>query len=168
MKLFMKKIKSDREKNKNFDKSKQLEIQLFKINNCNILNKLQSELKELNKIQVVNKNLHEIKQIILRDYTGEFEMVGKLSVGDQIKETHIRFKIITDYEAYINAIDEGYETEDAIFNGYFHKMNTSHFNLVERSQYGNGCDFKHEIIEYIGNNCFIPTKGYWFIKCIKY
>ena len=34
-----------------------------------------------------------------------------------------------------------------------------------RSQYGIGCDFKHEIIEYRGNNCFIPTRGYCFVKC---
>ena len=27
------------------------------------------------------------------------------------------------------------------------------FKIVNRSQYGNGCDFKHEIIEYRGNNC---------------
>ena len=42
------------------------------------------------------------------------------------------------------------------------------FNKVKGSQYGNGCDFKHEIIEYRGNNCFIPTKGYCFIKCVNF
>ena len=39
--------------------------------------------------------------------------------------------------------------------------------MVNRSQYGNGYDFKHEIIEYRGNNCFIPTKGYCFVKCLN-
>ena len=48
------------------------------------------------------------------------------------------------------------------------KINTPQFNLVNRSQYGNGCDFKQEIIEYRGNNCFIPTKSYCFIKCNNY
>ena len=73
--------------------------------------------------------------------------------------------IMKDYEAYINAIDEGY---DAIFNGYIYKINTPQFNKVNRSQNGNGCDFKHEIIEYRGNNCYIPTKGYCFVKCINF
>ena len=71
----------------------------------------------------------------------------------------------TNYEAYIKAIHQDYESEDAIFNGCIYKNNTPQFNLVNRSQYGNGCDFKHEIIEYRGNDCFIPTKGYCFIKC---
>ena len=39
---------------------------------------------------------------------------------------------------------------------------------MNKSQYGNGCDFKREIIEYRVNNSFIPTKGYCFVKCIKY
>ena len=47
----------------------------------------------------------------------------------------------------------------------FKKINIPQFNLVSRSQYGNGCDFKHEVIEYQGNKCFIPTKGYCFAKC---
>ena len=121
-------------------------------------------MKALNRIHVVDKNLHEIKQEILVDYTGEFEMVGNLKVGDQIRQTHIRFRNISDYEAYINSIDEVYDAEHAISNGYIYKINTRQFNLVNRSQYGNGCDFKHEIIEYRSNNCFIPTKGYSFVK----
>ena len=64
-----------------------------------------------------------------------------------------------EFESYINSIDEGYDAEGAIFNGYVYKIKTPKFNEVIRSQYGNGCDFKHESIEYRGNNCFIPTKG---------
>ena len=125
-------------------------------------------MKELNKIQVVDKFLHEIKHEILGDYAGEFEMVGSLKVGDQIRQTHIRFRNITDHEAYINCMDEGYDAEDGIFDGYAYKINTPHINLVNRSQYGKGCDFKHEIIEYQGDNCFIPTEGYYFVKCINF
>ena len=89
-------------------------------------------------------------------------MVGNLKVRDHIWQTHIRFRKIDDYEAYINKIDQDYDSEDAIFNGYIYKIETPQFNLVNRSQYGNGCDFKHEINEYRGNNCFIPTKAYCF------
>ena len=61
-------------------------------------------------------------------------------------------------ESYITAIDQDYESEEAISNGYIYKNNTTKFNLHNTSEYGNGCDFRDEIIEYRGNNCFIPTK----------
>ena len=93
-------------------------------------------------------------------------MVGNLKVGDQIRQTHIRFRNIRDFEAYINAIDQDFDSEDSIYNGYIYKIDTPQFNKVNRNQYGNGCDFKHEIFEYRGNNCYIPTKGYCFIKCL--
>ena len=47
------------------------------------------------------------------------------------------------FEIYINAIDEGYDAVDAIFNGFIYKLNTPELILVNRCQYGNGCDFKH-------------------------
>ena len=65
----------------------------------------------MNRIHVFDKNLHENKQEILVDYGGEYELIGKLSVGDEFRQTHIRVKKITDYESYINAIDEGYDAE---------------------------------------------------------
>ena len=169
MKSFLNKIKTEKKKkNKTFDKIKELEIELVKIKYTNNPDKLQSELKKLNKIQVVNKKLHEIKQEILLDYSGEIEMVGTLNVGDQIRQTHIRLRNITDYEATFNAIDEGYDAEDAIFNGYIYNINTPQFKLVNRSQYENGFDFKHEIIGYRGISCFIPTKGFCFANYIKF
>ena len=109
----------------------------------------------------IDKNLHEIKQKIFRDYVGEFEMDGDLlKAGDQIRQTVTRFKIMDKFEAYINSLDQDYHSEDAIFNGYIYELDTPQFNKENRSQYGNGCDFKHEINEYQGNNCFIPTKAY--------
>ena len=169
MKTLLNKIKNEKKKKyKNLDKIKQLQILLVNIKYANDSNKLQSALKELNKIQVDNKNLHEIKQEILQDYEGVFEMVGNLKVGEQIRQTHIRFRNISDYEAYINAIDQDYDSEDAIFNGYIYKLNTPQFNKVNRSQYGNGCSFDKIIVEYRGNNCYIATKGYCFVKCINF
>ena len=58
-------------------------------------------------------------------------MVGKCSVGDQIRKTQVRFRNITDYEAYIISIDEGYDAKDAIFSGYIYEINTPHFNLID-------------------------------------
>ena len=95
-------------------------------------------------------------------------MIGNLKVGAQIRRTIIRFRNMDDFEANINAIDEGYEAEDAIFNGYIYKINIPQFNKVNRSQYGNGCSFDKIIVEYEGDTCFIPTKGYCFVKCINF
>ena len=153
---------------KNFDKTKQLQLLLVRIKYADNPNKLESASRDLNEVQAIDKNLHENKKEILMDYVGAFEIVGNLKVGDQIRQTHIRFRNIDDFEAHINRIDEVYDAEDAIFNGYIYKIDTLQFKKVNRSQYGNGCDFKHEIIEYRGKDCFIPTKGYCFVKCINY
>ena len=72
----------------------------------------------MNKIQIIDKNLHEIKQEILRDLGSGFKRIGKVSIGDQIRETRIRFRLFSDYEHYVNAIDEGDDAEDAVFIGY--------------------------------------------------
>ena len=74
----------------------------------------------MNKIQVINKNLHEIKNEILRDYTGKFALVGSLKIGDHIRQTHSKFKNVDDFESYNNSIDQDYDSEDAIFNGYIY------------------------------------------------
>ena len=79
---------------------------MVKIKYANNPNYLQSESTELIKIHVVNKNLHEIKNENLLDYTGEFEMVGEISITDNIRQTHIRFRNIIEYGSYNNAIDQ--------------------------------------------------------------
>ena len=106
MKLSLNRIKTEKEKKiKNFHKMKKLEIELVNIKYANNPKKLQSELKESNKIQVVITNLIEVKQEVLVGtrkfvgYTGKFELVGSLGIGDQNRQTHIRFKIIADSEA---------------------------------------------------------------------
>ena len=169
MKLLLNNFKSEKKKkNKNLDKIKQLKIILLNINFSNNPDRLENALKKLNKIQVIDKNVHEIKQEILQDYDGKFEMVGTLLVGDHLRQTHIRFRNMIDFASYINSIDQDYDSDDSIFNGYIYKINTPISNKVKRSYYGNGCIFNKIIIEYRGNNCFIPTKGYCFVKCINF
>ena len=169
MKLLLNKIKSEKKKKyRNIEKIEQIETLLVRIKYVDNRNKLESALKELNKIKVIDKNLHGIKNEILLDYTKAFEVIENLKVGGQIRQTNIRFTNMHDFEAYINAIDEGYDAEDAIFNGYIFKINTPQFNIVNRSQNGNGCSFDKIIVEYRGNNCFVPTKRFCFVKCINY
>ena len=49
-----------------------------------------------------------------------------------------------------------------------YKLNTPEFKKVNRSQYARGTDFKQNFVDYIGNNCYIPTRGNCFINCNKY
>ena len=60
----------------------------------------------MNTIEVNNKNLHEFKDETLLEYDDAFEIVGNLKVGDQIRQTHSRFRNMDDFEAYINSIDQ--------------------------------------------------------------
>ena len=99
-------------------------------------------LNQKKKIHVVNKILHKIKNETLKDYTSEFEMVGDWSIGDHVREIQIRFRNMDDFEGYIKAKEGRYEAEDAFFNKCIYKINTHLLNLVNRSQYGNSCDFK--------------------------
>ena len=100
----------------------------------------------------------------MSNYTEEFEKVGELSIGDHIRQTRIISENITEYEHYINAIYQDVESEDANFNGCILRLNTLQFNVVERFQYGNGCDLKHQNIYYRGKNCHTPSNGYCSIK----
>ena len=75
------------------------------------------ELATSNKIYVNNLNLHEIKDRILQDYTGDFELNGKMIIGPIEHETNIRFKNMDDSENYINTIDVDYDSEDVTFTG---------------------------------------------------
>ena len=127
------------------------------------------ELATTGRKYVNGLNLHEIKNEILEDYTGDFELIGSMLVGEVEQKTNIRFKNVDDLESYIIAIDNsGYDSEDVIFTGWLYKLNTPEFKKVNRSQYGRGTDFKQDIVEYIGNKCYIPTSGTCFIKSINY
>ena len=126
MKLLMKKNKSEKKK-KSLDKIKQSEIPLVNIKYDNDPKNLEKVLKELKKNHVVNKNFHEIKHEILLDYEGQFKLVGNLKVGDQIRETHTRFRNMDGYEAYINTIDQEFDSEDTVSDGYIYKLNIPQF-----------------------------------------
>ena len=67
------------------------------------------------------------------DSAGEFQVVGKSSLGEKIRETHNRFRYMDVFESYVNAIDEGYEDLFS-FNDSIHKIKTPHFSLFNRCQ----------------------------------
>ena len=65
---------------------------MVKIKYANNPNKLQNEIIELNKIYVNDLNLYEIENNIIGDYTGDFELIGTLVIGENVRNTHIRLK----------------------------------------------------------------------------
>ena len=109
--------------------------------------------------------MHEIKNENSQDYTGDFELNGLMIIGHIEHKTSIRFESMDDFENYINAIDVDYDSEDVTFTGYVYKLSTPQFNVVNRNAYGKGTNFMQEIVEYRGQNCYIPTSGMCFIKC---
>ena len=125
------------------------------------------ELATSNKIYGNKLNLHE-KNEILQDYTGDFELKGKIIIGHFEHKTNIRFKNMNVFEIYINAIDIDYDSEDVTFTGYVYKLDTPQFKVVKRSAYCRGTNYMQEIVEYHGRNCYIPTWGMCFNKCINY
>ena len=108
------------------------------------------ELATSNKVYVNNLNLHEIKNEILKDYTGDFELNGKMNIGPIEHKTNIRFKSMDDFETYMNAIDIDYDSEDVTFTGYLYNLHTPQFNVAKRSAYGKGTNYMQEIVEYHG------------------
>ena len=78
-------------------------------------------------------------------------------IGEIEHKTILRFKYVDDFVTYINDIDNvGYDSEEVIFTGWFYKLDTHEFNKVNRPQNARGTDFKQDIVEYIGNKCYIP------------
>ena len=119
------------------------------------------------KIQFVDKKLHEIKNEILRDYVGDFERVGSLKVDVKFDRHILDLEILMILNLIATLLMKDV-MQEMLFSKVFLKLITPQFNKVSRSQYRNGCDFKHETIEYRGNNYLIPTKVYCFIKCINF
>ena len=52
-----------------------------------------------NKIFVISLKLHEIKNEIWGEYTGDFQMLGDIVIGEHKQATAMRFKNIEAYES---------------------------------------------------------------------
>ena len=63
------------------------------------------ELATTNGKYVNGLYLHEMKNEILEEYSGDFELIGSMLIGEIEQKTNNRFKIFEDFETYANAID---------------------------------------------------------------
>ena len=118
-----------------------------------------------NKVYLNGSNLHEIENNFFLNHTVDFEMIGSMLIREIEQRTNISSRNVEDFEIYIHAIDVDHESEDFMFTGWVYKLNAPQFNIVKRSQYGSGTDFKQDISDSTGNSCYIPTSGNYFIKC---
>ena len=84
------------------------------------------------------------------------------------QRTNLRFKNVEDFEPYINAIGVDYDSEVVIVTAWLYKLNTTDFKKINRSQYGGGTDFKQDIVQYMGNKCYISTSSNCFTRTITY
>ena len=84
------------------------------------------------------------------------------------QKTNIPIKNNDDSENYTYAIEVDYDSEEVIFTGWLYKLKIPEPNTVNRSQNGRGTDFKRDIVEYIGNNCYILTRSNCFVKRFEY
>ena len=126
------------------------------------------ELASSNQVHVKRLNLHEIKNKILLDYKGDFELNGLMVTGHVEHKTNFTFRIMDDFESYINAIDFDYDSGVLIFTGNVYKLFTPQFNVANRSAYDEGTHYGQKIDEYYGKNFSIPTSVHCLIKCCKY
>ena len=90
-------------------------------------------------------------------------MIGSMLVDETEQKTNIRFKNFDGFENYFNASDVDYHSEDFIYTGWLYNLNTTELIKVNRSQDGRGTHLKQDIVDYIGNNCYILKSGNCFI-----
>ena len=81
------------------------------------------------------------------------------------RKINVKFKNMDDLESHKNALDVEYDTDDVTFTGYVFIINIPQFNVVKRSTYAKGTNYMKKIVEYYGQNCYIPTYGMCSIKC---
>ena len=113
---------------------------------------------------VTGLNLHDIKAEYLLDYTGDFELNGSMAIGSVEDKINTRFRNMDDFESFIKAIDFDYDGKDVTFTMFVCKLSTPQFKVVKGSAYSKGTNYMKEIVEYHGQNVYIPSSGMCFIK----
>ena len=103
-----------------------------------------------------------------KKYKGQFELDGIIyQDGKEKQNIHLVGFNPTMFEKYIAGVSEKSDTSDWFFTGnvIFREDN---FVPINRSKVGKGTKLLKRINEYSGENCYIPTDGMCFIKCVKF
>ena len=79
------------------------------------------ELTYSNQMYVEGLTLHEARSDFFQDYTCDLEVNGSIVTGPVELRANTRFRIMVDFESYINAIGIDYDSEDVTFIAYVYK-----------------------------------------------
>ena len=103
-----------------------------KVENDFNLNLFFKNAKAENDVTVDGLCLHETKYDLLGHHEGEFEKIGDLINGEDVRKTQIRFRNFNEHEAVMNAMAMEYISEDSIFTNVLYKLNTPVFDSLIR------------------------------------
>ena len=126
------------------------------------------DLATTNKLYVNGLYLHEKNEILMDYIGGEFKMIESMLNAETEQKTNVGIGRVDQVEIYNNAIHVDYDSEVVFIPGWLYKLYPPKPNEVSRSDNGKGTNFKNGVVEYTGNNCYIPTSGSCFIKCKIY
>ncbi|ESO85054.1 hypothetical protein LOTGIDRAFT_168073 [Lottia gigantea] len=104
----------------------------------------------------------------------DYKIKGQIEINGQINQKgkhkqDIRLSGFTPqtFQYIYTKIHETSDTSDWYFTGEI-IWRKNNFTIVDRSKKGSGVNLLKKINEYIGENCYIPTDCYCFIKCVNY
>ena len=94
-------------------------------------------------------------------------MIVEIVISEQKQTTLIGLKSKEHKEAYNNKIDIDYDADDTLFTGCIYNLTELDFNEFNRSECGKGTHSKQDINEVIGNSCYTPTSGFFYLNCFN-
>ncbi|ESO86699.1 hypothetical protein LOTGIDRAFT_166974 [Lottia gigantea] len=135
-------------------------------------NELKEKLKQFNKCRKTWSRIDSFfktASTVLTDFKikGQIEINGQINqVGKHKQDMRLSGFNAQTFQAIYTKIHGISDTSDWYFTGeiIFRKNN---FRIVKRSKTGRGGNLLKKINEYIGENCYIPSDGYCFIKCVN-
>ena len=99
------------------------------------------DLASSDKIYVTRLKLHENRSETLLNFAGDFELNASMDNGPVDRRPNNRFRIMDDFESYINARDIDYDSGDVTFTGFVYKFFTPQLNVVKQSAYAKSTNY---------------------------
>ena len=127
---------------------------------------LAEEIKIIYNQVPVNTLIEDMEKLPNGFFTNGYFTLGASDDGEI--DTNRLFKNSDELAKFIDKILDNYDNHPSIYytgNIYRYFRN---FKRVNRSEYGRGANEFNNILEYQGDNCYIPNGNGCFLKCINY
>ena len=96
-----------------------------------------------------------------------FAINGKLNIQGDIYKTNFGFESNERYEKFLSNLEEKYNgCKEITFEGDMYFLEEAAFDWVLLNKYGNNVDYLTYVLEFHGENCYIPPGNNCFVKCI--